>query len=92
MCRRRPLRRVKLRNDELHSSKQEGDIVLKAHVASACCKCFRYFRDMLQVFYMNIAKVDRDVAYVAMVVQVWHKCLFPMFHLCLQTYVVSVFI
>jgi hypothetical protein len=39
---------------------------LKAHVASVCFKCFRC---MLQVFYMGVAKVDRNVAYVAMVVQ-----------------------
>jgi hypothetical protein len=41
--------------------------VLKAHVASACFKCFRHFRSMLQVFQMNVAKVDRDVAYVVVV-------------------------
>jgi hypothetical protein len=47
---------------------------------------------MLQVFYMNVAKVDRDVAYVSMVVHVCCKLLFPMFHLFFQKYVVSVFI
>jgi hypothetical protein len=41
---------------------------------------------------MDIAKVDRDVAYVAMVVHVCCKGLLPMFHLCFQTYVASVFI
>jgi hypothetical protein len=35
----------------------------------------------LQVFYMDIAKVDRDVAYVAMVVHVCCKFMFSMFHL-----------
>jgi hypothetical protein len=34
----------------------------------------------LQVFYMDIAKVDRDVAYVAMVVHVCCKFMFSMFH------------
>jgi hypothetical protein len=50
------------------------------HVANVCFKCFRYFRGMLQTFYMNVAKVDRDVAYVAMVVHVCYKLLF-LFHL-----------
>jgi hypothetical protein len=31
---------VKLLKDELHSSKQQGDIVLKARVASVCFDCF----------------------------------------------------
>jgi hypothetical protein len=39
-------------------------------------KCFRYFSGMLQVFYMNVVKVDRDVAYVAMAINVCCKCLF----------------
>ena len=43
---------------------------------------------MLQVFYMDVVKVDWDVAHVAMVVQVCCKCLFSMFYLCFQTYVV----
>ena len=48
---------------------------------------------MLQVFHVDVAKVDRDVAHVAMVVHVCCKLLFPMFNLCfLQTYVTSVFI
>ena len=36
---------------------------------------------MLQVFEMDVAKVVRDVAYVAMVVHVCCKGVFPMFHL-----------
>ena len=36
------------------------------HVASIHFKCFRCFRGMLQVFYKDVAKVDRDVAHVAM--------------------------
>jgi hypothetical protein len=47
----------------------------KTHVASVCFKCFRCFRGMLQVFQMNIVKVDQDVSYVAI----------PIFHLCFQT-------
>ena len=30
---------------------------------------------------MDVAKVDRDVAYVAIVVHICSKCLFPMFKL-----------
>jgi hypothetical protein len=47
---------------------------------------------MLHVFQMDVAKVDWDVAYVVMVVQVCYEGLFLMFHLCFQTYVASVFI
>jgi hypothetical protein len=68
----------------LHSPRQQGDVALKAHVASVCFKCFRYFRGMLQVFHTDIAKVDQNVACVAMIVHVCCKCL--------QTYVASVFI
>ena len=45
---------------------------------------------MLQVFHMDIAKVDRDVAYVASVSEACCKCLFKMFYL-FQTYVASAF-
>jgi hypothetical protein len=65
---------------------------MKAHIASICFKCFKCFRDMLHVFQMDVAKIDWDVAYVAMVVQVCYKGLFLMFYLCFQTYVASVFI
>ena len=51
-----------------------------ASISDACFKCFRCFGGMLQVFRMNVAKVDR-VAYVAMVVHVCCNLLFPMFHL-----------
>jgi hypothetical protein len=44
---------------------------------------------MLQVFQMDVAKVDRNVA---MVIHVCHKGLLPMFHLCFRTYIASVFI
>jgi hypothetical protein len=45
-----------------------------------------------KVFHMDVAKVDRDVTYVAMVVHVGCMRLFQMFHLFFQTYVASVFI
>jgi hypothetical protein len=60
--------------------------VLKTHVASVYFKCFRCFRGMLQVFQMGVAKVDQNVAYVAIVVHVCCKGLFPIFHLCFRTY------
>jgi hypothetical protein len=72
---------VKLHNDELHSFKQQSGIALKAHVASICFKCFSCFRGILQGFRMDVAKVDRDVAYVAMVVHLCCKRLFPMYRL-----------
>jgi hypothetical protein len=34
---------------------------------------------MFQVFHADVAKADRDVAYVAMIIHVCCKCLFPMF-------------
>jgi hypothetical protein len=62
----------------LRRTKKGEKCMLQTYVS----KCFRCFRGMLQVFQMDIAKVDRDVAYVAMVVHVCCKSLFLMFHLC----------
>jgi hypothetical protein len=46
----------------LHSSKQQVDIALE----SVCCKiCFKCFRSVLQVLHIDVTKVDRDVAHVA---------------------------
>jgi hypothetical protein len=50
--------------------KQQGNIALKAHVASVCSKYFRCFRGMLQVFHVDVAKVNQDVAHVAIFVYV----------------------
>jgi hypothetical protein len=50
------------------------------YVLSVGSKCFICFRRMLQVFHLDVAKVDLDVAYIC-------KC-FKCFH----TYVASVFI
>jgi hypothetical protein len=41
---------------------------------------------------MDVAKVDRGVAYVAMVIHLCCKYLFPMFHLFFHMYIASVFI
>ena len=51
------------------------------HMLQAYVPSVLYFYSMLQLFQMNVAKVDHDVAYVAMIVHVCCKCLFPMFHL-----------
>jgi hypothetical protein len=40
--------------------------MLKEHVVSVYFKCFRCFRGVLQLFHTDVAKVDQDVAYVAM--------------------------
>jgi hypothetical protein len=75
--------------------KQQGDVALQEHVASLCFKYFICFICMLQVFHMDVTKVDRDVAfaYVAMIV---HACcklrLCSQCFICFQTYVASVFI
>ena len=41
------------------------------------------------MLYINVAKVDRDIAHVVMVIHVCFKCMLQMFHL-FQTYVASV--
>jgi hypothetical protein len=61
--------------------------VLKTYVVSVFFQVFRMFqRYVLHLFQMNVAKVDQNVAYVAMVAHVCYKGLFPMFHLCFWTY------
>ena len=37
---------------------QQGHVAMEAHVASVCFKCFRRFKGMLQLFYMDVAKID----------------------------------
>ena len=62
----------------LHSSSSKEMFVLKLYVANVCFKCFR---GILQVFHTDVAKVDQDIAHVAMVVHVCCKLLLSMFHL-----------
>jgi hypothetical protein len=59
---------------------------LEAHVASVYCK---YFRDMLQVFHTDVAKVDRDVTYVA-TVDMYVANSYSQCFIFFLTYVVSV--
>jgi hypothetical protein len=57
--------------------------VLKAHGANVCFKCFR---GTLQAFYTDVAKVDRDVAYVASISETCCKC----FKYMLQAFVQNI--
>jgi hypothetical protein len=40
------------------------------NVVNVCFKCFRCFRGMLQEFYIDVAKVYQDVAYIASVSEI----------------------
>ena len=42
---------------------------------------FQMFRGMLQVLYIDVVKVDRDVAHAVMAIHVYFKCIFQMFQL-----------
>jgi hypothetical protein len=53
---------------------------------------FQMFQGYVASVSYGVAKVDRDVVYVVMVVHVYCKLLFLMFHLFFQMYVTSVFI
>jgi hypothetical protein len=61
-------------------------VALKTHLTNICFRCFRCFRGIFQVFRMDVAKVDSDVA---MTIHVCCKNFLKMFHL-FQTYVASV--
>jgi hypothetical protein len=69
----------------LHSSNRQSDIALKAHVASICLKCFRCFIWMLHVFHLNIAKVGQDIAYVAINIHLYCKCMSKYFNCFFRT-------
>jgi hypothetical protein len=62
--------------------KQQEDIVLKARVANVCFKCSRCFECMLQVFYTGVAKIDRDVAHVAMAIHICSNYFICFRHIC----------
>ena len=58
------------------------------HVASVCFKCFMCFIRMLQVFHLDVAEVDLDVAYVAMAIHACFKNIFLMFsNLCCKCFI-----
>jgi hypothetical protein len=60
------------------------------YVANVCLKYFIRFKGMLQVFHVDVVKVDRDVTYPTSVSEACCKRLFIVFHQ-FQTYVASVF-
>jgi hypothetical protein len=64
-------------------------VLLKAHVARICFRCFR---GMLQVFQMDVAKVDQDIAYVARLYMYVAKDCYQCFICVFLTHVASVFI
>jgi hypothetical protein len=72
-------------------SKQQGDIALNEHVVSVCFKYFSCFRGILQVFRVDVAKVDRDVTYVVrLYTYIANAC--SQCFIFFQMYVASVFI
>jgi hypothetical protein len=50
------------------------------YVSSAYSKCFIYFRLMLQVFHLDVAKLDRDVAYI-------YKCFQVFLYVCCKCFI-----
>ena len=53
----------------------------------ACVSNVSYvFRLMLQIFHLDVAKVDVDVAYVAMAIHACFKTMFQVFHLFSDVY------
>jgi hypothetical protein len=54
----------------LHSSKQQVDATPKVHIEIVCFMCFR---GTLQVLYIDVAKLDRDVAHVVMAIHICFK-------------------
>jgi hypothetical protein len=59
-----------------------------AHVTSVHLKCIR---GMLQVFHRDVTKVDRDIAFVAMVCTRMLQAFVPNVSSIFQTYVANVF-
>jgi hypothetical protein len=65
-------------------------MVATTQISSVCyCKSMFQVFGMLQVLYIDVAKVDRDVTHVVMTIHVCFKCMFQIFHR-FQTYIVSV--
>jgi hypothetical protein len=64
--------------------KQQGEVVRKRMLQAYVSIIFRCFKGTLQVFRMDVVKVDRDVAYVAMAIHACCKSIFQMFHLFLR--------
>jgi hypothetical protein len=54
---------------------------LYMHVSRVCFKCFRYFRRMLQVFYLDATKVDQNIAYAAISIHTSFERMFQVLRL-----------
>jgi hypothetical protein len=72
--------------------KQQGDVAQKEHVAKVCFRCFR---DMLQVFYIDVAKVDPDMFHMLQwlymyVASVSCVCCKSTFGYCIYMHVASI--
>jgi hypothetical protein len=60
--------------------------VFQMYVVSVCLPnvsdisdgCCNYFIQILQVFYLDVAKVDINVPCVAMIIQLYFKCILHM--------------
>jgi hypothetical protein len=63
----------------LDANRGGGRTAIRCMFQAYIFKSFRCFRGTLQVFHTDVAKVDWDVAYVAMVVHVYCKSLSPCF-------------
>jgi hypothetical protein len=55
------------------------DVAYVAMTLPACFKCFIYFVLMLQVFHLDVTKVDLNVTYVVMPIHVCFKRIFKCF-------------
>jgi hypothetical protein len=50
---------------------------MEAYVARVCLKCFRRFRDMLQLFHMDVVKVDQRCCTYCKC----FRCMLQLFHM-----------
>jgi hypothetical protein len=57
------------------------EVAYVAMAIHACSKCFGCFRRMLQVFHLDVAKVDLDIAYAAISIHAGFKRMFQVFHI-----------
>jgi hypothetical protein len=62
---------------------------LYPHVSRVCFKCFICVILMLQLFHLDVAKVELDIAYVAMPIHACFKC-FVCFRRMLQMFYLDV--
>ena len=58
-----------------------------ASVLDACLKCFICLLCMLQVFHLDVSKVDQDVAHVAMVFQLYVLNVSSVLDVCCKVFI-----